>query len=201
MKKAIITVVIAVAVIVGGGFLTNYMRSKPNIPTAYVKARTESTQIAEQINTLINLSLSNLAAIERADRSGNYEAAIKLVSEEVLRRREAQNQVVLLAGDMQKMAESVGSIQPDNARQTALEAATTGATIVSKLIEYNAAFADFLTTLSAKFEGDSEATPKKIQGYVGAVNNEAKNINQLINQFNGLLSDLDRIMGNAATSK
>jgi hypothetical protein len=195
MKKAILTVVLTIALIVAAGYGVNYLKAKPGAPSDFTAARQQSTETASQIGGLINSSVQNLASIQREDLNGNYAKALTLVSEELVRAKESQRLTVNLATQIEQMAKTVGGVKPDNARQFALEATTTGTSMVSHLISYSTYYAEFLTSLSAKFEGDTSASsPAKLKEIIGKINEEAKTINDLNKQLNTSFQNLDTVL-------
>ncbi|MDP2695658.1 MAG: hypothetical protein Q8O87_00180 [bacterium] len=164
-----------------------------NIPEEFSEARIKGSVIAEEIIAQQENTLQVLAEIERYDKARNTPQALILISNEIIRNREANEKAIRLSSQLQRMASSLNSIKPAVARDLATQAVTAEVTLVSRLLTYNNYLAQLFEVLRDKFEGKIIYASTKIRDLINSINDEVKAINDLNKDFNIALNNFDAV--------
>ena len=189
-KKIAITSAVSALVILGIGFMVIKVNAGPHIPKEFFQERIQGAGAAKNLARMVSDSLANLVKIEALDKEGNITQAINLVAYEREINKEKQAAAVLLASNLQKMAEFTKAITPIEARQASVEAVTSGVALVSNVITYNSYLDGLFEALSAKF-ARLPYSGRSVKDLIANINAEARTINDLSQRFNALLADFD----------
>ena len=160
-----------------------------NIPEDFLRARQEASLIAQDIVTISNESTNSLGEIARLDEERKYSEALALVSKELERNRQAREKAIKLSVQLETMAKNLAQISPASAGQTALEAISSEAALISRLIIYNDYLTQLLEILRGKFLGDNQGD--KIPELIAQINGEIQAINDLNRKFNEVMGEFD----------
>src|SRR3989344_7218846 len=189
IKIFIIFALIVLAVYFSVYFLTPTVK---NTPSEFLEARQESSLIAKNIIFISNRTSDNLNRIAALDQERKYGEALDLVTEEIKQNRQARDEAIKLAGQLEIMAKNISAILPASAGQMALQAVSSETALISRLITYNDYLVQLLEILQQKFSGSSKNTNGKIAELLAKINEEAKAINELDNSFNQLMGEFDK---------
>jgi predicted RND superfamily exporter protein len=188
-KRARIAVIFAAIVLVGY-FIFHFASIDPkSVPEEFLMARQEASLIASEIVSLSDESAANLSDILRFDQEQKYSEALALISEELERNRQAREKAIGLSSQLEIMATNISGISPDSAGQAALQAVSSEAALISRLITYNDYLNQLLEALREKLTGISNGN--SIPDLVSKINDEAKAINDLDKKFNDLIKEFD----------
>ncbi len=171
-------------------FVLRFFAAEPRtIPEDFLRARQEASVIAASIVAISNESTNNFEKIAALDNEGNYTDALILVSQELERNRQAREKAISLSIQLETMAKNLDKITPSSAGQTALEAISSEAALISRLINYNDYLMQILDILREKFLGRADGD--KIPELISKANNEAQAINDLNQKFNDIMKGFD----------
>lgn len=162
------------------------------IPEDFLKARQEASWIAKDIIVISTQTTNNINKISDFDKEGKYEEALNLISAELNNNRQAREKAVGLSIQLEAMAKNLSGISPAPAGQLALQAVSSETSLINRLINYNDYMVQLLEILQKKFLGQENNT-NKISDLIQKINEEAKAINDLDNNFNKLMADFDKI--------
>lgn len=164
-----------------------------NVPTEFLQARQESSLIAENIILISGRTAKSVNQISELDKNKYYTEALNLISEELNNNREARKNAIKLSSQLEIMAKNVSQISPTTAGQTALRAISSETALISRLINYNDYLVSLLEILQAKFLEKEKNANDKITDLIIKINEEARAINDLNNNFNTLMQEFDKI--------
>lgn len=188
IKIFIIFALIVLAVYFSIYFLTPTAK---NTPSEFLEARQEASLIAKNIIFISNRTADNLNRIAALDQGKKYGEALDLVTEEIKQNRQARDEAIKLAGQLELMAKNISAIAPASAGQMALQAVSSETALISRLITYNDYLVQLLEILQQKFSSPGKNTNGKITELLAKINEEARVINELDNSFNQLMGEFD----------
>jgi len=189
-QKGIVVVLVLIgAVFAFWKFGMADLSKKENIPTEFIEARERGSLLSAQIVEIYDGTINSLDAISQKDKEGQYYDALNLTLEGVGPNAEARKLSEDLALEIQKMAYTVLTFKADEARSLVLEGVAAEANLITHLIAYNGHFNDLLENLRTKFTGES--SQDRVQEIITSMNEEAKIINRLNNQFNEKMAEFD----------
>jgi len=172
-----------------------FSKSKTNIPELFISERASGANIATELAKEVNVSVDALLEIDQLDREGRVFEARQIVSEQLSKVNQYQVITIDLADHLGSMAKASATIKPEEAKQLAIEAISTGVAMVSRLITYNALMDELFQTLDAKFL-TGRVNGKSINNLVTELNNSARDINELNTSFNAILDNFDQTYAN-----
>lgn len=193
MKPVLRKTLIAVAIIALGGFLVNYFMTAA-IPEGFFEARVQAAGAANNLAVLTNNSLANLKQIEVFENNNSNEQALSLISFEVGKKQEKQNAAVLLASHLDNMAKAATEIPSNTARGLAIQAVTSGVSMVSRIISYNNTLDQLFAAIQQKLMTGTPAGTN-IRTLISSLNSDARSINELNTEFNKTVAEFDRRYG------
>jgi hypothetical protein len=188
------TTVTSVLVIGIGALVISYLVAA-GIPRAFFAARVQSAGAANNLAVLINNSLANLHRIEQYEKNGSYGQALELLDFELSQKSDKQNAAVILASSIETMAKAAIEIKSSRARGLAVEAVTTGVSMVSRIVNYNASMDQLFIAIQSKLQTGSLPAGVNIRTLLSAINSDGQSINALNNSFNETLKEFDRGYG------
>ena len=164
-----------------------------NTPKEFLEARQEASLIAKDIIDISGRTAENIKKISDLDKNKEYTEALNLISEELNNNREARENAISLSTKLEIMAKNVSQISPAVAGQIAIQAISSETTLISRLITYNDYLIKLLEILQAKFLEKEKNANDKIADLIEKINDEARAINDLNNNFNNLMTEFDKI--------
>jgi hypothetical protein len=171
-------------------FILRFLAIEPKIiPQDFLRARQESSLIAQEIVSLSAETANNLDEIAQLDRQRKYTEALVLVSQELERNKKAREKAIELSLRLEVMAKNLAQISPVSASQIALQAISSETALISRLITYNDYLVQLLEILREKFLGRNGGD--KIPELISKINEEAKAINELNQKFNAIMREFD----------
>ena len=184
---------LALAAILLGKFMFFPTKSVPN---DFVEARSRGTEVAQQIVALSNSVLRGISDIARYDQEGNTTEALLLVANNLVQNKKNQEQSILLASNLERMARFVPNIKPARARQLATAAVGAEVALVSRLISYNDYLRQLFEVLNNKFDRGyaKSVDAEHIDLLISKINEEAAAINNLNQRFNDALAEFDKLI-------
>lgn len=188
-QKIRLLIVFLIIILIGYFVVRFLFVDVKNVPDDFLRARQESSLIAQGIVDLSNQSTSNLSEIAHLDSEHRYAEALNLISRELERNRQAREKAISLSVQLEKMARNLSQISPPSASQVALEAVSSETTLISRLIIYNDYLTQLLEVLREKFLGKIDGD--KISELIAKINDEAQAINDLNNKFNKIMEEFD----------
>ncbi len=171
----------------------NFAPESKNVPANFLQARQTASLIAQDIVAVSGRTAENINKISDFDKNKEYTEALNLISEELNNNRKAREKAINLSAQLEIMAKNVSSISPASAGQTAIQAISSETALISRLINYNDYLIKLLEILQAKILEKEKNSNEKIMELIGKINDEAKAINDLNNNFNSLMSEFDKI--------
>lgn len=186
--------VVAVAVIGLGSLAISYF-VHGSIPRSFFDTRLQAAGAANNLATLINNSLANLRKIEEFEVNNSNDQALDMVTFEVGQKQEKQNAAVLLASNLEQMAQAAMEITSSNARALAIEAVTSGVSMVSRIVSYNNSLDQLFAAIQTKIVTGAPPTNVNIRALLASINSDGKAINDLNNTFNAALTKFDERYG------
>jgi hypothetical protein len=193
MKRWVVGIIGAVIIGVGIYSVISLVMPKANIPAEFSEARINGAELAREIVALSNESLGNLETIAAYDRAGKKSEALILISQEVLKNRNIQQEAIKLSSQLERMARSINDINPTEARVLATEAVSSEVALVSRLLSYNDYLLRLFEALRNKFENPSTYTNGKVEQLVVKINEEAQAINTFNQRFTASLAQFDKL--------
>ncbi len=188
------TSVTSIAVIGIGALAISYFASG-GVPKAFFAARLQAAGAASNVAVLINNSLTNLHRIEQFEQNNSNEQALELLAFEIDRKQEKQNAATVLAGDLENMAKAAMEINSSGARGLAIEAVTTGVSMVSRIISYNNSLDQLFSAIQTKIQSGFVPEGVNIRALLASINSDGQSINVLSNSFNETLQRFDKSYG------
>lgn len=186
-------------IIIGAGALIISYFMRGGVPRAFFEARLKAAGAANNLAVLINNSLNNLHRIEQFEAGNSNDQALSLVEFEIGRKQEKQSAAVLLAGYLEDMARAGMTISSSGARGLAIEAVTSGVSMVSRIVSYNSSLDQVFSAIQEKISSGSAPTGVNIRALLASVNNDGKAINDLNASFNETLRKFDQAYGAPST--
>jgi hypothetical protein len=163
------------------------------VPAEFLQARQEASLIAQDIVAVSSRTAENINKISDFDKNKEYTEALNLISEELNSNREAREKAISLSVNLETMAKNISRISPTAAGQAALQAISSETTLISRLINYNDYLIKLLEILQEKFLGKEKNANGKIVDLIGKINDEARAINDLNDNFNSLMREFDKL--------
>ena len=164
-----------------------------NTPKEFLEARQEASLVAKNIIDISGRTAENIKKISDLDKNKEYTEALNLISEELNNNRLARENAINLSAKLEIMAKNVSQISPATAGQIAIQAISSETALISRLITYNDYLIKLLEILQAKFLEKEKNANDKIADLIGKINDEARAINDLNNNFNNLMTEFDKI--------
>lgn len=187
-------VILAVVLILGAYFWSK--ESRGYVPRAFTEARVQGGDASAQIVSISQESISSLASIQTDETAGNGLAGLKTILYEINQNGIARNAAVDLSKNLEVMAQNLNQVSPTGATKVGLEAILDESQIVNKLISYNADSYNLLELLRSRLEGNqSQANETEVKKTIETMNSEAKQINDLNNQYKTLMGEFDKLAG------
>ena len=190
MRILIIFLLIVAAV---GLIVKTFTPETKNTPKEFLETRQEASLIAKNIIYISGRTAENIKKISNLDKNKEYTEALNLISEELNNNREARENAINLSAKLEIMAKNVSQISPATAGQIAIQAITSETALISRLITYNDYLIKLLEILQAKFLEKEKNANDKIADLIEKINDEARAINDLNNNFNNLMTKFDKI--------
>lgn len=164
------------------------------VPEAFIEARAQGSIVADRIAWLSSVSLQNLQKISELETSLQYEEAIDIVSQELVRNKEARDEAIKLSNYLDQMAKSLSEIKPREARDLAAEAVGVEIQVINRLISYNEYLRNLFELLKAKFEGKIKNGDERLKELLLLINQETNYINSLNKRFNERMGQIDELV-------
>ncbi|MEK7611967.1 MAG: hypothetical protein AAB407_01335 [Patescibacteria group bacterium] len=197
MKESIKVALVIVIVSVGIVFAATYLvASETFMPPEFTSARIEGARLAGEIVALADSSLANLEAVYRYNANKDTQAALVVVSQEILKMKEMQTKAIGLSTELEKMARSLEQIKPNKAKILATEAVSSEIALVSHLISYNDYLSQLFHSLKNSIEAPHLGPGQNIEVLVAKINEETATINELDRRFNATLVEFDQVFSN-----
>lgn len=193
---AIIAATLVVAALAVAAYL--FLNTTAEIPTAFSVARNTGAESARILSESFATSLETLSEIAKFDRQGDTERAVFLVNKEIDQIRFKKERASDLANSLAQMAQAIPDIEPQEAREKAIEAVSAQLAAVGHLITYNEKLLELFDTLQSKFETGVNPPAGTVEALLKALNQEAKTINELNSLFSKFLKEFDSYFEEAA---
>jgi len=161
------------------------------IPRQFFEARVKAGDASNYITELISGSLKNVNQVGALESEDKISPALDLIHFEIENSRERQNTAVILAKNLEQMAQSTTSMAPDKAERLAVEAVSVGVAMVSQLVSYNDLLNDLLLIVQSKLNNGEALGTVQTAVIIEEMNNQAREINNLSKQFNKLIQTFD----------
>ena len=163
------------------------------VPQGFSDARLQGAAIAANIVTLSTQSTNDLLKVNQYDKEADYTNALTLTTDLVVRSQEIRNQALALSVEVEKMTRALPSINPQDAKQAALEAVSSRLALVNQLINYSNDLGVLLNTLRDRFTGTP--TPVgRVQAIVDQINTDVAAVNNFNMQATQAMVRFDAIM-------
>jgi len=185
---------LTIAIVLLAGALSAYFFfiSRSFIPPEFLEARLKGAELAKNIVRLSAPALQSLERIAEYDQQGNAPEALILISEEVIKNRQAHQEAIKLASQLEKMARTIDDIKPAQAKVLATEAVSSEVALVSRLLSYNDYLLQLFVVLQDKFQKHIN-TDGRVRELVNKINEEALAINAFNSKFTNSLAEFDQI--------
>lgn len=164
------------------------------VPQEFSEARIKGAKIAEEILAQHDFTLQNLDKIGQHNKDKNYTEALLLISNELIKNRDANIKAIQLSSQLETMAVAIASVRPSRARLLATEAVTAEVALVSRLLNYNNYLAQLFEVLREKFSTGNGGNSGQVQKLINKINDEVKAINALDQRFSASLEQFDAIV-------
>lgn len=164
------------------------------VPEEFSAARIKGAKIAEEIIAQQAFTLGSLEKIGQYNKEKNYTEALLLISNELIKNRDANIKAIQLSSQLEKMAAAIAAVRPAKARFFITEAVTSEVALVSRLLNYNSYLAQLFEVLREKFSTGNGGSTGRVQDLINKINDEIKAINELDVRFNGSLQQFDAIV-------
>ena len=194
MKKKAIILSSVITSSLGIYIIVSAIFPNKHVPNEFSEARIKSSELAKTIVVLADNSLENLDQIARLDQKKSFAEALNLVSEEITRNREAHQEAIKLASQLERMARSITSIKPSEAQVFATEAVSSEVALVSRLISYNDYLLQLFDVLGNKFQSGSNQANGKVGELITKINEEARAINSFDKKVSESLAEFDKLI-------
>jgi len=192
-RRMRILIIFLLIVATVGLIVKTFTPETKNTPKEFLEARQEASLIAKDIIDISGRTAENIKKISDLDKNKEYTEALNLISEELNNNREARENAISLSTKLEIMAKNVSQISPAVAGQIAIQAISSETTLISRLITYNDYLIKLLEILQAKFLEKEKNANDKIADLIEKINDEARAINDLNNNFNNLMTEFDKI--------
>lgn len=192
-RRLKILVIFALLILAAYFIVLFFTPEAKKVPPDFLKAKQEASLIAVEIIAISDKTAGHINQLSDFDKNKQYEEALKLISEEILNNREARERAINLSANLEIMAKNISTISPVSAGQIALQAISSEAALISRLISYNDYLVGLLEILQAKFLDKEKNANGKISELINKINDEAKIINNLDDNFNKLMVEFDNI--------
>ncbi len=189
-QKNILTLLTIGLILYGAGYL---LLSKVVLPQDFTDARIRAAKQAEELVLMLNESSKNLNLIAQSDRDFEFNKALSLTDEELLRAKQTREKAGEINNELVTMLQSTPSIAPVKARNLAMEAMSYEVSLLKKIIAYNDSLSALLQTLNYKFSGDIRYDADDVQKLIENMNDNAREINELNNLYNQRMKEFDEI--------
>ena len=189
-QKNILTLLTIGLILYGAGYL---LLSKVVLPQDFTDARIRAAKQAEELVLMLNESSKNLNLIAQSDRDFEFNKALSLTDEELLRAKQTKKKAGEINNELVTMLQSTPSISPVKARNLAMEAMSYEVSLLKKIIAYNDSLSALLQTLNYKFSGDIRYDADDVQKLIENMNDNAREINELNNLYNQRMKEFDEI--------
>ena len=199
MPKSVKAVVGAGIAVVVAGVVIFLNISRHFVPPEFSEARIKGAELAKNISASAGASLEALALIRAHDERREGAQALIVISQEVVRNREIQQEAIRLASELERMARLIPDVQPVNARLMAAEAVSAEVALVSRLVSYNNNLFELFGVLKKKFEHPGTSLDGRVQVLVDKINEEAHAINSFNERFNWSLAEFDKVFADPVT--
>lgn len=178
------------------GFAAWFFWPQPFVPQEFSEARIRGAVLAQAIVGSAGESLDALARIRLHDEQKEVAGALIVISQEIIRNRDAQEKAIKLSSELERMARLITNIHPERARLMAAEAVSAEVALVSRLVSYNDNLLELFSILREKFEYPGRDTNGRVDQLIDTVNEEARAINMFNQRFNWSLAEFDKMFVN-----
>lgn len=189
-KNLVITVLTSAVLILAMGLLFGSANGDAVISRQFFEARIRAADSSKNLVRLVEDSLKNLRTVEQMEKNRQMKPALEIVNFELTNSRERQNVAVALSGHLENMAQATNGMTPENAERLAVEAVSSGVSLVSHLITYNNLLNEVFATFQESMNNGNGASGL-IGPIVDEMNAEARAINNIGARFNELLQEFD----------
>lgn len=192
------TIFLTAVLVIGFVYLPNANSgfSEPFVPVEFLEARNRAGGQADKIAGLISLTEEALEKIRMADINGDYGAGLAMIMEETERNKKIQDATEDLSEDLRDMAKYLEDVEPKQATEAGIGAVTVGIGLVQRLIIYNNNAEKLLSLLDKRFRGGwDEQTRLDIEELTSVMNEDARTINSLSNEYRTLMVQFDALTG------
>lgn len=164
------------------------------VPDEFIEARTNAGEIAEEITDLTRASSRNINTIGDAERAGDFQYGLELVTEEINRNARIRQDAVDLSEELKVMSINLSAVHPSRASDIGYQAVTTGLELVQHLVNYNNYTYELLDVIQARLEGSGESNAEdKIKELILNINTEAELVNEINEEYKSLSSKFDSL--------
>lgn len=188
-KSGLLTGAAAIAIV---GYLLLQTPATP--PKEFLETRIQTIGAVNNLTQLMNNSLANFEKVNTFISNKNFTEARDFIKFEFSQRPERQSATVLLASHLEKMARAATQIDSSGARSDAVEAITSGITMVSRMVSYSSNLELLFNELERQSSGGA-ADQARLAKLSTDLNADAGAINQLGQNFNEAFNSLDRRYG------
>ena len=162
----------------------------PHVPSDFTDARIAASANAKTIADTLKDSPQNLQKIQQLQEEWKDDQALTLLVAEFQKNQAARDASVQLAGELEKMAQSIPDIRPKKSAENALVAITSETQLIYKLISFNDDMSQLLKLMQDKITNKIYGVDK-VNQMVDAINSDVDSINQLNGQFENYLKTFD----------
>lgn len=181
-----------VIIFVGSIFATYFLTKFKSVPSEFNSARLSASLVAKDIVNLSSESAKNISNISQLNADYKYGEALELVNAEIAQNKIIRDKAISLSNDLGKMTQNIFSIRPESSARLALSAISIETELIRHLIIYNDYLNQLLDILRAKLVGQEWDKNKEINDLVKKINDEAKIVNLLNEEFNQKIGEFDK---------
>ena len=165
---------------------------RATLPQRFVSARERTAQTSQEIVDLVELTNEKIKAINLKDFNRNINEAIVLVSDARENNSQAYSKTSELALRLEELAFSLNEIRSRKLQRPAYEAVAVELSLVSEFIVYTHILNNFFDSLSRAIITDSLADRLNVEMKLNEVNNQARKINNLNEEFLSKIGSFDK---------
>ena len=189
------TLFIFAAIILVAGFLFFFFaraNRRESLPQDFLTAKQEAAEVSQRIVELTSTTNEKIKAVNLSDLEGDEGQALALIQEARRTNEEAYQKAFDLSRYLQKIAESLGELKSVKNQRAVYEAVAVELSLVSEFISYTQSLNNFLDTLAKAVSTNSFADRQTAGNYLNEVNQKAKTINNLNQEFLAKIEKFDQ---------
>ncbi len=184
---------IAFVILVVGGFLASrWSLSSNEIPQELQSARSQGALIAQDIVNLTNDMGAQLERINRLDKEKNFEEALRITQELILKSRTVRERATELSRELERMTLALPLLKSQDAREAALSSISNRLVVISHLINYSEYLEQLLYALQTRFAGQGKE--HQVANWINIINAEVAAINEFNAQAGRAMDRFDAIV-------